>query len=145
MIDVRRLLVLRAVAAHGSVTGAARALSYSPSAVSQQLAALERELGVSLADRHGRRIRMTAAGTELAARATALIELADDFELRARSDHQPRPVLRIGAFPRAVDWLLAPVLARHAPQLVDVEVTISVQSPESATRDLRHGLLDLAV
>ena len=57
---------------------------------------------------------MTAAGTELAARATALIELADDFELRARSDHQPRPVLRIGAFPRAVDWLLAPVLARAA-------------------------------
>ena len=57
MLDTRRLLVLREVAAHGSVSGAAEALGYTPSAVSQQLGALERETGRALVERHGRGIR----------------------------------------------------------------------------------------
>ena len=84
MIDVRRLVVLRAVAAHGTVTGAASALSYSASAVSQQLSRLERELGVALVHRNGRRITMTPIGQELAERAGALIELVHDFEAQAK-------------------------------------------------------------
>jgi Bacterial regulatory helix-turn-helix protein, lysR family len=67
MIDPRRLRVLQAVAAHGSVVGAADALRLSPPAVSQQLLALERETGASLIDRAGRQVRLTAAGRLLAA------------------------------------------------------------------------------
>ena len=67
MIDPRTLGVLQAVAAHGSVAGAADALHLSPPAVSQQLLALERETGASLIDRSGRQVRLTAAGRLLAA------------------------------------------------------------------------------
>jgi DNA-binding transcriptional LysR family regulator len=67
MIDPRRLRVLQAVAAHGSVAGAARALCLTPPAVSQQLLALKRETGASLIDRAGRQVALTAAGRPLAA------------------------------------------------------------------------------
>ena len=65
MLDTRRLLVLREVAAHGSVSGAADALGYTPSAVSQQLGQLERETGRTLIERHGRGIRLTDAAHQL--------------------------------------------------------------------------------
>jgi hypothetical protein len=61
MIDPRRLRVLQAVAAHGSVAGAAGALHMTPPAVSQQLLALERETGASLIDRSGRQVALTTA------------------------------------------------------------------------------------
>ena len=66
MIDPRRLRVLQAVAAHGSVAAAADALHLTPPAVSQQLLALERETGASLIDRSGRQVTLTAAGRLLA-------------------------------------------------------------------------------
>ncbi|MFC7745321.1 LysR family transcriptional regulator [Nocardiopsis composta] len=59
MIDARRLRVLRAVADHRTVTAAAAALYLSPSAVSQQLAALENETGHRLLERNGRGVRLT--------------------------------------------------------------------------------------
>src|SRR4051812_22587271 len=75
-LDVRRMRVLREVAGRGTIAAAARALSFTPSAVSQQLAALEREAGVALLDRHGGRVRLTEAGRRLVARTEAiLIEL----------------------------------------------------------------------
>jgi DNA-binding transcriptional LysR family regulator len=66
MIDPRRLRVLQAVAAHGSVAAAAGALHLTPPAVSQQLLALERETGASLIDRSGRQVTLTPAGRLLA-------------------------------------------------------------------------------
>lgn len=66
MLDVRRMQVLRAVVASGSITAAARNLGYSASAISQQLATLEREAGIPLLERIGRGVRPTAAGTLLA-------------------------------------------------------------------------------
>ena len=150
MLDVRLLVVLRAIAAHGSVTGAARALSYSPSAVSQQLARLERDLGVPLVYRHGRRITMTAHGQDLADRAAALIELADDVEARAARAGRAgdRPRLRIAVFAQAVQWLLAPALAASRDALGDFDdfaIDVTVCAPDAAARDLRHGLADLAL
>ena len=69
MIDPRRLRVLQAVAASGSVAAAAQALHLTPPAVSQQLIALERETGASLIDRSGRQVTLTAAGRLLAGHA----------------------------------------------------------------------------
>lgn len=71
MIDPR-LQMLRMVAHHGTVTAAAQALHYTPSAVSQQLRQLSRELGVELLTPHGRRIRLTSAAWTLLRHADAL-------------------------------------------------------------------------
>ena len=72
MIDVRRLRVLRALADHGTVAAAAQALHLTPSAVSQQLAALEREVGQPVAERRGRGLVLTGAADVLLAHAHAL-------------------------------------------------------------------------
>ena len=95
MLDTRRLLVLREVAAHGSVSGAADALGYTPSAVSQQLGALERETGRALVERHGRGIRLTDAARLLLPHAhdvLAALERADaPGRARARELTGTRP------------------------------------------------------
>lgn len=62
MLDVRRMQVLRTVVTSGSVTAAATTLGYTPSAISQQVAALEKEAGIALLERVGRGVRPTAAG-----------------------------------------------------------------------------------
>lgn len=72
MIDVRRMQVLRAVVGSGSVTGAAAVLGYTPSAISQQIAALEKEAGAALLERVGRGVRPTAAGLLLTEYADAI-------------------------------------------------------------------------
>ena len=71
MLDVRRLRLLRELHERGTVTAVAEALAYTPSAVSQQLATLEREAGVRLMERDGRRLRLTDAGRGLVEHAAA--------------------------------------------------------------------------
>src|SRR6202012_2565620 len=80
MLDVRRLRVLHTVSAYGSVTAAATALGYSAPAVSQQLAALEREVGLPLTERAGRGITLTPAATLLVAHTDALLTQLDAAE-----------------------------------------------------------------
>src|SRR6266536_844202 len=106
MLDVRRLLVLRAVAQHGSLAAAARSLGYTQPAVSHQIRRLEQEAGVRLLAREGRGVRLTDTGRALAARA----ELA--AAVRDQAGH-----LRIAALPSAnaglVPQALAELRARH--------------------------------
>src|SRR3954447_22661453 len=73
MYDVRRLRLLRELAARGTVTAVAEALAYTPSAVSQQLTQLEREVGMPLLERAGRGVRLNEAGRPLAAHADAVM------------------------------------------------------------------------
>src|SRR3954453_13650183 len=80
MIDVRRLLLLGELPARGPVAGVAEALAYSPSAVSQGLATLQREAGVPLTERVGRRLRLTEAGLRLVAHADVLLERLEEAE-----------------------------------------------------------------
>src|SRR4051812_50108224 len=85
MLDVRKLLLLRELHARGTVAAVAESLAYTPSAVSQQLSALQREAGVELTERVGRRLRLTDAGLRLVGRANALLEQleAAEAELQA--------------------------------------------------------------
>src|SRR5438046_2125887 len=85
MLDVKRLRVLREVSARGSFSAAAESLAYTQSAVSQQIAALEREAGTTLVDRGARGIRLTEAGEALVRHAEAILcRLADaEAELEA--------------------------------------------------------------
>jgi DNA-binding transcriptional LysR family regulator len=145
-LDPRRLLVLDAVVRHGSFAAAASALSLTPSAVSQQIAALERECGATLIERNRRVIRFTDAGEQLSRRAATLRELLDaanDDLASLRSND--RGVLSVGIFESAARRLLPAALKRFAVRYPDVEVAVHEVEPGSAFDDLRRGELDLAV
>ncbi|MFE1928092.1 LysR family transcriptional regulator [Streptomyces asoensis] len=147
MIDVRRMQVLRAVVGNGSVTGAAAALGYTPSAVSQQIAALEKEAGAALLERVGRGVRPTAAGLlltgyadtigrQLAEAETALADL-----LAGRTGQ-----LAVRYFATAGAGLVAPAVARlreaHPGVRVDLRLTADPQDPSA---EVREGRADLAL
>ena len=80
MLNLERLRVLQAVARHGSVTAAAAELHVTTSAVSQQLARLERESGTTLVERSGRGIRLTDSALLLAGHASAILAMAEEAE-----------------------------------------------------------------
>ncbi|RIQ20813.1 LysR family transcriptional regulator [Jiangella rhizosphaerae] len=138
MLDVPRLRLLRAVVATGSVRAAAETLGYTPSAVSQQLAALQRETGLRLLDRAGRGIEPTTAGRTLATEAEPLFEALTRLEglvgdLRAGRVGS----LSIGYFASAgAAWLPPVVAALHAefPELrLDLRMT-EMRLPDSRPR-----------
>jgi molybdate transport repressor ModE-like protein len=146
ILDVRRMRVLREVAERGTIAAAARALAFTPSAVSQQLAALEREAGVALLDRHGGRVRLTEAGRRLVARTEAILaELeAATAELAAAAADVTGDV-HVAAFPSAEQALLAPAVAALARRHPDVRVCTTELEPEASLPALRLGDVDLAV
>src|SRR5689334_24029762 len=109
MVDLRRLRALRAVADHGTLAAAADALHLTPSAVSQQLAALEREVGHALLEPSGRSVRLTPAAHVLLGHADALFAQLERMEGDlAAQGASPRGEVRIGGFPTALAGLLAP-------------------------------------
>jgi molybdate transport repressor ModE-like protein len=147
MLDVRRLVVLREVATQGSFSAAAQALTYSQSAVSQQIATLEREAGARLVERQGRGIRLTDAGQALVRRADAILtELAAaESDLRLIAGLRGGQV-RVSTFASAATSLLpAAVTAfRAAHPGVRVELSLVEETSEAVER-LRAGRADLAL
>ncbi len=145
-LDPRRLGVLAAVARTGGVLAAAEALHVTPSAVSQQLARLEREAGVTLLVRGGRRVTLTAAGTALAERGERIgAELAGArTDLAALTDRASGTVTLV-TFPTAVAALVAPtaVLLREQHPAVVLRVVETAEEP--VTPRLRGGSIDLLV
>ncbi|GAA0509792.1 LysR family transcriptional regulator [Saccharopolyspora thermophila] len=112
-MDVRRLRFLRELADRGTVTAVAKALSYTPSAVSQQLRALQAEVGVQLTEPAGRGLRLTDAGRALAARADEVLAAIDRAEAELDSYRStPRGVVRVAIFPSGA-FLLLPGLLRR--------------------------------
>jgi len=138
--------VLQAVAAHGSVAGAAAALHLSPPAVSQQLLALERETGSSLIDRSGRQVQLTAAGRLLAAhgeRITAQLRQAER-DLAELTGQASGPV-RIAAFQSVIGPLIGPALSRLAVASPAIQPVITERYGPAAVADLRLGDLDIVL
>jgi molybdate transport repressor ModE-like protein len=145
-LDVRRMRVLREVAQRGTVAAAARALAFTPSAVSQQLAALEREAGVALLDRHGGRVHLTEAGRRLVTRTEAILaELEAASADLAASAADVAGSVHVAAFPSAERAVLAPALAALARRHPDVRVRTTELEPEQSVPALRMGDVDLAV
>jgi DNA-binding transcriptional LysR family regulator len=146
MLDVRRLRILHQVAVHGSLAAAARALAFTPSAVSQQIAALEREAGVPLLERLGRGVRLTDAGAALVARTEAILgELARaEADLAAVSERRAG-TLRIGAFPSAGLGLVPAAVRELSVRFPGVELRLVELEPEQSLPRLRLGELDLAL
>jgi DNA-binding transcriptional LysR family regulator len=146
MLDVKRMRVLREVAARGSFSGAADALSYTQSAVSQQIAALEREAGTVLVERSARGVRLTDAGTALVAHAHAILARLDaaERELEAiaglRGGH-----LRLVAFPSAGASLMPLAVAEFRRRHPAVELSLEPAEPAEAIDALKSGDCDVAV
>jgi DNA-binding transcriptional LysR family regulator len=146
MLDVKRLRVLREVAARGSFSGAADALSYTQSAISQQIAALEREAGARLVERSARGVRLTDAGTALVAHTDAILARLDaaERELEAiaglRGGH-----LRMVSLPSAAASLLPLAIAEFRRRHPAVELSLSPGEPADAVAALKAGDCDLAI
>ncbi len=146
MIDVRRLRALQAVVETGSVSAAAELLSYSPSAVSQQMSALERETGVQLFERVGRGVRPTEAALLLTRHAThvlASIQDAEDALAALASGHSGR--IRLGAFPTAGSSLVPGALAAFEGLHPKVALDLVVVEGDEAIATLRSGAVDVLV
>lgn len=146
MLDVRRLRLLRELALRGTIAAVAEALSFTPSAVSQQLGTLEREAGVALLERTGRRVRLTPAGERLVRHAEAVLErleLASAELAEARSG--PAGPLRIGAFPTATRTIVPAALALLASRHPALEPMVSEVDPAAVAHALRAGDLDVAL
>ena len=146
MLDVRRMRVLREVAVRGSFSAAADALSFTQSAVSQQIAALEREAGTTLVQRSARGVRLTQAGEAVVRHAEAIMaRLAEaEAELEAIAGLRGGR-LRMASFESAGATLMPLAIARFRAQHPAVELSMSLSEPEDCIPQLRSGELDLAI
>lgn len=160
-MDVHRLRVLRAVVADGSVHGAATSLGYTPSAISQQLTALQKETGLVLVQRSGRGIEPTAAGRVVAAEAARVFERLAALDALAADLRAGRVgALSVSYFASAGAAWIPPVvatIAREFPRLrldlrlielvdaesgaPDVEIAVDGPQPGSTTGYRVHPLL----
>jgi DNA-binding transcriptional LysR family regulator len=146
MLDVRRLRVLHAVSAYGSVTAAAAALGYSAPAVSQQLAALEREVGMRLTERAGRGVELTPAAHILVGHTDALLARLDaaEADLAALRD-QIAGRVTLAAFPSAAAGLVPAAWAALAGSAPQVRLDLTEMEPEESLPAVLRGETDVAV
>src|SRR5580692_7587667 len=146
MLDVRKLLLLRELARRDTIAAVAEALCYTPSAVSQQLAALERDAGVPLLQRTGRRVSLTPAGAALAGQTEEILALLERAAagLAAARTGLAGP-LRIGAFPTAMRTILPAALVALGRDHPGLELMVTELDPAAVPDALRSGALDVAL
>jgi DNA-binding transcriptional LysR family regulator len=146
MLDVRRMRVLREVALQGSFSAAAEALSFTQSAVSQQIAALEREAGTVLVQRSARGVKLTEAGEALVRHADAVLaRLAEaEAELEAIAGLRGGR-LRLAAFESAGATLMPLAIADFSQRHPAVELSMTLGEPEHTEPQLKSGDVDLAL
>ncbi|TMK40585.1 MAG: LysR family transcriptional regulator [Actinobacteria bacterium] len=146
MLSVPRIRVLQAVAREGSFSGAAAALAYTQPAISQQIAALESEVGLSLVDRSRRPVGLTQAGEVLLAHAEAVFARLDAAEedLAALAGLRAGR-LRLGTFPTAGATVMPQAVARFRHAHPGVELSLIEAEPEEMLPQLRSGALDVAL
>jgi len=146
MIDLGRLRALHAVASYKTVLAAGEALHCTPSAVSQQLAKLERETGATLVEKDGRRLRLTEAGQVLARHAERVLATVDEAEA-ALAAHRDTVTgrLTVAAFATACRALLPHALHRLAGEHPQLSTGLVEVNPHEGLEALHRGHVDLAV
>jgi DNA-binding transcriptional LysR family regulator len=146
MLDVRRMRVLREVASRGSFSAAAESLSFTQSAISQHVAALERETGAKLVERGPRRVRLTDAGRALVAHADAILARIEDAEQELAAIAGLRGGrLRLACFQSAGATLVPRAVAAFHERHPDVELSMIEAEPDAAVEALEAGDIDLAL
>lgn len=146
MLDVRRLRILRELAQRGTIAATAEALGYSPPAISQQLAALERECGMRLLERDGRGRRLTDGAQALVARSEAVFAAMEAAEaVIANSRREVSGTLRCAAFPSALRALVVPAVAMLAERHPELHVITHELEPDLSVPALKGRELDVAL
>jgi DNA-binding transcriptional LysR family regulator len=146
MLDLRRLRLLSELSRRGTIAEVATVVGYTPSAISQSLARLERETGVALLERDGRRVRLTPAAHGLVAATDRVLAELDAAEAELAAEHQTvRGEIIIGAFPSAAAGLVVPALAALGERHPDLACVVREHEPEDGIALLRSGALDLLV
>lgn len=133
MFDVNRLRVFRAVIAAGSVSAAAERLGYTPSAVSQQIAVLQKETGLTLFEKSGRGIVPTPVGRQLAVRSDELMSTLAKLDLEVDDLRAGRTgSLTIGSFGSAAEQWLPSVVATVLEEFQDTKLSVVLTDPPVA-------------
>jgi DNA-binding transcriptional LysR family regulator len=146
MHDLRRLRAFHAVAEHGSFSAAGLELGYAQSVVSHHVAALERQLGLTLINRGTRPVSVTEAGARLHHHAEIIlgqVSAAED-DLRAISGLESG-TLKLGAFLSVCNTFLPTAVARFERAHPGVDLSVEQLEEPAALRKLRSGDLDVAV
>ena len=146
MLDVKRMAVLREVVARGSFSAAADSLHLSQSAVSQQVAALEREVGLQLLERTSDGPKLTVAGEKLAGHADAVLARLDEAERElAEIAGLEGGRLRVTSFPTASATLMTLAMSEFRSRHPQIELQFAESEPEEAMPAIRRGDCDVAL
>ncbi|SCG63556.1 LysR family transcriptional regulator [Micromonospora halophytica] len=144
-MDLRRLRLLRELARLGSMREVAEDLGVTTSTVSQQLAVLSREVGATLIEPQGRRVRLTPAGRRLAEHAVTILAAVDAARLDLDPAAEPTGTVRVAGFATAVRRSLLPVAADLAARHPRVRLRIHEHEPAEAYALLAADDVDLAL
>lgn len=146
MFDLDRLRLLRELKHRGTMIAVAEAYRLTSSAVSQQLATLEREAGVKLFERVGRRVRLTAEGVRLAAHAEEILRAVEAAALDlGASREKPRGILELACFPSFAKAHLLPAVIRARKRYPELAVVLHDLEPADSIEAVRSGSCHLAV
>ncbi|KQQ83534.1 MULTISPECIES: LysR family transcriptional regulator [Micrococcaceae] len=146
MLDVRRLRLLRELSIRGTLAEVAEALQYSPSSVSQQLALLEKEVGVELLRKTGRRVQLTPQAEVLVAHTAQLLETMEQAEADlAASLTTVTGTVRIAVFQSAALALMPDTLTRMATTYPEVRIEMIQREPETALHETWARDFDLVI
>jgi DNA-binding transcriptional LysR family regulator len=146
LLEVRRLRLLRELAQRGTIAAVAEALRFTPSAVSQQLSALEREAGVPLLSRTGRRVTLTPAAEVLVRHTEEVLRRLEQAAADlADARHGPAGPVRIGSFPTAGRSIIPAALVALARSHPALEPMVVELDPALVADALRAGAVDVAL
>ncbi len=144
-LNLQQLRMLREVAERGTIAAAATGLGYTPSAVSQQLAALERGTGVAVLERVGRSVRLTDAGRELVRHADALLAQLEAAQAALESvGSEVRGRLELSVYESVASTLLPEILDRMAAEHPDLDLRTREIDPDQAIDAVARGEIDAA-
>lgn len=145
MLDPTRLRLLRDLAEYGTMTAVGEVSGMTSSAVSQHLARLEREAGVRLFDRVGRRVRLTPEGHRLVGHAHTVLNALDAAEKDLREAGTPRGPVHVATFATAAARHLLPAVRTARTRFPELRVVVHELEPADAVAALREGRCDLAI
>ena len=144
-LSLRRLRMLHEFARRGTITDTAAALHYTPSAVSQQLGALQREVGLELLEQVGRRLQLTDIGRTLAKHAAEVLAAEERARIAVERTQEALVAdLRVGVLATIAASLVPPTLAMLSQRHPGLDVRTREVIPEDALAAVRDGDLDLA-
>jgi DNA-binding transcriptional LysR family regulator len=146
MIDVRKLRLLVALDQHGTIAAAAEELHLTPSGISMQLSALERELQITLTERRGRRLALTPAGRLLVQHGRDVVDRLSLAELEIDALRRGAAgTYRIAAYPSAARTIVACAWRQLLADGAGIDLVLTTPEPEDALADLVTGRTDLAL